>query len=280
MEHALGDLLRRRLMIDNGDTPLPLVWDEDVADAAVLAVQQGARGAFNLAADEPAPAAALARDAGLRLVKFPRALAAGFAYLSPALERLGVGRAVDPAWVRETRTTMIMSAARARAELGWKPRCPTVRDVLRRYVDTVPGRLDRRIDIFLRLLALAGRRAVDLPAEAERISAQIHLQLTGPRGGDIGIHFDHGRITIERRAPRPPSAVVTMKAETFLALIAGRLDSATAGLTGKIRIEGEGLTGLLVQGIVSLYRARLNVAGPAGFATRQLDRWFAKGVAP
>ncbi len=280
MDHALGDAFKRRTLLDNGDTPMPLVWDEDVADAALLAIQKNARGAFNLAADEPESAAALARATGMRLLRAPRLVVAGVARLSPLLSRFGVMRSVDPAWVRETRTTMVMSSARARGELGWKPRCPTARAVLERYLEVVPRKLDRRIDVFLRLCALAGRRMDELPEEARRIEARIHLRLTGPEGGDVGLIFDRGRLLVERAAPRPPTAVVTLKAKTFLAILAGRTDFATAGLTGKVRVEGEALTGLYVQGVISMFRERLKITGPAGLVTRQLDRWLQKGVTP
>ncbi|MFL5362857.1 MAG: NAD-dependent epimerase/dehydratase family protein [Myxococcales bacterium] len=53
MEHALGAAFRRGVLPDSGVVPLPLVWDEDVADAFVLGVKSEARGAFNLAADDP-----------------------------------------------------------------------------------------------------------------------------------------------------------------------------------------------------------------------------------
>ena len=99
MDHALGDALRRRVIPDNGGLPMPLVWDEDVADAVGLAIAQRAGGAFNLQAEESVSAAELARAGKLRLVKIPRRLAAGIARLSPMLERLHLGRAIDPAWL-------------------------------------------------------------------------------------------------------------------------------------------------------------------------------------
>jgi nucleoside-diphosphate-sugar epimerase/putative sterol carrier protein len=278
MDHALGDALRRRVIPDNGDNKMPLVWDEDVAEAVALAVQKGARGAFNLQAEPSATAAELARAAHLRLVKIPRRLAMGFARLSPVLERLHVARAVDPAWLEHTGVTMMMSSEKARTQLGWKPKCPTAVDVVKKYADTVPHRLDRRIDVFMRLVQLASRRA-HVPDEAARMNMRVHLQLTGPTGGDLAIHFDRGHLTITREVPRPPTAVVTMRATTFLDLLTGRADFSTVGFTGRVRVEGEGLAYLMFQGIVSMFRSQTEAAGPAGFASRQLKRWFEKGVA-
>src|SRR6185503_11382613 len=47
MEHRLGALMRRGLFPEAAG--MPVVWDEDVADAFLLALKSGARGAFNLA---------------------------------------------------------------------------------------------------------------------------------------------------------------------------------------------------------------------------------------
>src|SRR3954463_13218006 len=72
MEHALGAAFRRGVLPESGPTPVPVVWDEDVADAFVLATKsEPARGAFNLAADEPLPARELAGAARLRTLVVP-----------------------------------------------------------------------------------------------------------------------------------------------------------------------------------------------------------------
>src|SRR5262249_40959197 len=48
MDHLFGALLRAGFVFDESDSPMPLVWDEDVADAVILAMNQRARGAFIL----------------------------------------------------------------------------------------------------------------------------------------------------------------------------------------------------------------------------------------
>ncbi|MGZ6123431.1 MAG: NAD-dependent epimerase/dehydratase family protein, partial [Myxococcales bacterium] len=60
MEHPLGAALRHGLLPETG--ALPLVWDEDVADAFLLALRSGAKGAFNLAADDRAVKEIVALD--------------------------------------------------------------------------------------------------------------------------------------------------------------------------------------------------------------------------
>jgi nucleoside-diphosphate-sugar epimerase/putative sterol carrier protein len=273
MEHALGMALSRGVVPDMGATPLPLVWDEDVADAVMLCLKSGARGAFNLCAADPQPTAKLAAELGVRSMRLPKTLLRAAAKLSPLASRIGLGPSTDPAWVEIDGAVMVPSAEKARRELGWKPKCDRVADVLRRYFEAAPGKLDRRIDVFLRLLQFASRYA-EVPEEAKRIRMVMHLELTGPGGGDIGLHFDLGKLSVERLAPRPPTATVTMRASTFLDLIAGRQVFATALLTGKVRVDGEATAGMLLEGIVASFRARARQPGAAAFPARQLERWF------
>jgi putative sterol carrier protein len=46
-----------------------------------------------------------------------------------------------------------------------------------------------------------------------------------------------------------------MKATTLTELLAGRTEFTAAQLTGKVRVEGEALAALVVQAIVSRFRA-------------------------
>src|SRR5262252_4001764 len=137
MDHSLGDGLRRRRLFDTNGAPLPVVWDEDVADAVALCLLGGARGAFNVSADELLPARELARRTGLRAVRVPRWLVRRAATILPRLARLGLGRAMDPGWLDSAAVRMIISSERAKRELGWKPRCPTAVDVIAGYRDEV-----------------------------------------------------------------------------------------------------------------------------------------------
>jgi nucleoside-diphosphate-sugar epimerase/putative sterol carrier protein len=274
MENPLGKLLQRRLIFDTGTTPLPLVWDEDVADAIVLAWKKGARGAFNLAAAEPCSGAELARACGLRLLPAPASLRAVAARLSAVAARLKLGEATDPAWLNAGGVPMIISSDKARRELGWKPRCPTATEVVRRFGEETSARLDGRIDLFLRLVQLAARYSPPL-SEGRHLAARVQLHLTGRGGGDVAFLVDQGKIVISRERLRPPTTTVTMKAATFRQLLAGTGDYNTAQMTGKVRVEGEALAALVVQGLVNSFRARAAAPGAAGAVPRALARWLA-----
>jgi nucleoside-diphosphate-sugar epimerase len=126
--YFLGSLLPHAWM---GRLPLPLVplpplraqvvHADDVATAVVEILRRRATGAFNLAADPPVTAADVAR--ALHAARYlpvpwsvPRAAAAVTwrARLQPTSE----------GWVDLGRQVPVMSTARARAELGWRPRVP------------------------------------------------------------------------------------------------------------------------------------------------------------
>jgi nucleoside-diphosphate-sugar epimerase len=253
IEHFLGGLLRLGVLLDPGGVPMPVIWDEDVAEAVALAIAKGARGAFNLAAEEPRSPSEIARAVGLRRVPLPRGVPKA---LQRGLARLGVPPRVDPAWFDvPLDADLTTSSERARRELGWIPRCPTAIDVYRRFVEVVPRRLDPRLALFFRLVAAASRRRPP-PDEARHVRADVHLALSGRRGGDVALRFDEGRLDVRvGEVPRPPTSVVRTSPETLLALLSGALDLARAQLTGKLLIDGDPVAGFLVGGIVGTFRA-------------------------
>ena len=78
-----------------------------------------------------------------------------------------------------------------------------------------------------------------------------------------------------RGAPRPAQAAVTLKAATLLDLLAGRTDFAGAQLAGRVRVEGQGLAGMMVAGLVEGFRAAARQPGLRGLSARGLARWMA-----
>src|SRR5262249_34326896 len=103
-----------------------------------------------------------------------------------------------------------------------------------------------------------------------QMRGRIHLRLTGPGGGDVGFILDGPRMHVTREAPRPPTTVVTMKAATLKDLLAGKTEFTAAQLTGKVRVEGEALAALVVQGVIQRFREQ---------APRRLQRLLFSGEA-
>jgi nucleoside-diphosphate-sugar epimerase/putative sterol carrier protein len=249
--HAFGRLLDLRLLLDG--PPLPVVWDEDVAEAMALALRAQARGAFNLVAEPPTATVEIARACGLRLIRVPELAMSAAVAAAELAARLG-NQSIDPAWLRSGLARLIVSADKARRELGWQPRCPTPTSVIERYLAERSLALDPRLELFFRFVQL-GTRAQRLE-EGRHMQARVHLRLTGPGGGDLGLLVDGGKLSVRREAPRPPTVTVTMKATTLRDLLAGRIEFTTAQLTGKIRVDGEALAALVVQALIGTFRQR------------------------
>jgi nucleoside-diphosphate-sugar epimerase len=274
MEHPLGQALRRGVFPVFTDAPLPVVWDEDVAEAIVAALKADVRGAFNLVADEPLTSQELAALGGFRLLRLPPALRAGLARVGAVLSRIGIGQGMDPAWVQKASPTMIVSAERARRVLGWRPRCPTAADVIRRFAATVPRGPDRRVALFMRAAGVGLRRTIR--NEARTMVLRARLALTGPGGGEWTFDIDRGRARVVRGISRPPSAVVTLPASLFLDLLAGRGDVVTAEMTGKVSVHGEPMAALVLEGLVASFRAQARERGLRGLLARRMARWLSR----
>jgi nucleoside-diphosphate-sugar epimerase/putative sterol carrier protein len=275
MDHALGRALSARLVLDPGSPALPWVWDEDVAEAAILALKRRARGAFNVVADGELEPRAFAEAAGFRYLRLPARVLAGLTQLPRGLTGVPPG---DPAWLdTAAAASMVISNERAKQELGWTPRCPTTADVARRLGEVMRGPMDARLSLFFRLAALAARRAPPMP-EAASMTARVHLDITGPGGGDVGLIVDQGRLSVEvGSVPRPPTSVVSLRKALLLELLAGETSVATAQLTGRVRIEGEPLAGLLLGTMVAMFRKETEEPGAKGFGARKIAAWMAKG---
>lgn len=117
------ELVRKRQfpLVGGGTGYFSWVHVDDAAAATVLAVEQGAKGIYNIVDDEPAPVSEwlpyLAECAGAkRPVRIPKWLARMLAG-EPAVTMMTEGRG--------------FSNAKARRELGWEPRYPTWRQGFR-----------------------------------------------------------------------------------------------------------------------------------------------------
>lgn len=158
MRNLLGLVLAHRALLQIGgqaQAPIPLVWDEDVADAVLLCLQrpEAARGPFNLCADQLLTTPELCRRFDLNLITIPRPLFYNGLRVLPQLQRLGLVPDFDPAWLEAMSVTMVPDTARAHDVLGWRPSCPTAHDVLARYLGAVPRIPDRGLSRLIYLFA-------------------------------------------------------------------------------------------------------------------------------
>ncbi len=106
------------------------VHADDIGEAYRLAIVGDARGAFNVAAEPPLDAPAVARIFGARTIPMPAGALRAAANVSFRL-RL---QPSEPGWLDMGLQTPLMDTARAREELGWKPRMSAV-DALLELLD-------------------------------------------------------------------------------------------------------------------------------------------------
>lgn len=272
IEHNLGRGLNLRVFPDI-PRATPVVWDEDVADAFVLALKARARGAFNVCASDSLDGAGMAAAGGFTLLPFPtravELLSDGAAWLSAR----GIG--VDPAWLRASFVTHPpFSSDKAKRDLGWAPRCPRAEDVWRRFADLNTGVPDARLLALIALADIKGRSSGHLRSVGET-EASVFLEITGHGGGDFTVALGGGRARVRRGAPRPPTSVVTLRVEHLFDLVAGRRDVGTAREEGLIRIEGDAIGGAALEALVSDARGQ-GRAGVRGAAERALQTWLSR----
>jgi UDP-glucose 4-epimerase len=274
--HGLAPALDQGVLLDRGSTPLPMVWDEDVAEALYLALKQRAGGAFNLCADELLSARELSLRMGLRAIKLP---AGALEVLQKGLAALGVAEPMDPAWLRSTNVPMIVSSERAKSVLGWKPSARTAVDVMARYQAVSRGRVDRRVAAFMRLVDFASQRAPVIEG-LRRAQEDVHLCLEGRGGGDFTLAVRDGKIRVTPGIPRPPTTTVTMHKDIFLGVVAGRVEASTAEFTGKIRVQGAPMASMMVPAMARMFRKQAERQDAVGKVARAFKRWLDPAPAP
>ena len=118
----IAKMLRRGMMRLPGGDRGALSWIhlDDAASATVAALERGRAGEiYNICDDEPASFAA-----------FTKEMAAAIGARPPKSIPAGVAKAVMPYFVLAMTGTVTMSNAKAKSELGWKPRYPSVREGL------------------------------------------------------------------------------------------------------------------------------------------------------
>jgi UDP-glucose 4-epimerase len=280
VNHMGDTLLKQRLMPVMGSAKSPLVWDEDVADAVFLALMADVRGAYNLCASNPLTGDETAALAGFRAVRVPNAVVTGAARATGVLAKVLGERRLDAGWLEAGSIDVIASAEKARTELGWKPKYPTSGDVAIAFGKMARRKPDRRISIFLAMVSsLAGRarQASEMPREAREMSLSIHLDVTGPDGGDYALHLAKGVLSVKSGIPRPPDSTITLSSETLLELLSGKTETSTASMVGKIRVRGEPIAGLVIGGIVNGFRRATEMPGARGKIATRLSRWFGEG---
>jgi nucleoside-diphosphate-sugar epimerase/putative sterol carrier protein len=281
LNNPLGQLFARSLanglVIGASGAELPVVWDEDVADAFMLALKRQARGAYNLSSDEPVDLKTLAKETGLRHLP----LSPMVARFLPSMSRLTArknGGAIDPAWQKHANVVVRPSSEKAKRELGWAPKYPTALAVMKHHLEEAHGRIDPRIFAFLSVIGFAASHAPPDP-EAAGLDAIVHLAITGKGGADYTILVKERKISIARGIPRPPTSAATMDVTTFRELMSGKLSYPTAQVTGRIRFDGDVSAGFVVASLLARFHTEAQANNLRGRAVRTFARFLSEGAA-
>jgi putative sterol carrier protein len=123
---------------------------------------------------------------------------------------------------------------------------------------------------------LSRRSKGSLPEGARSLKLKIHLDITGARGQDFVLDFDEGVLDVRTGIARPPDASLCLSDETFLDLLTGKTDAATAAMIGRIAVRGEPTSLMVLRGIVEAFRQATENTGARGKIARGIETLMAR----
>jgi UDP-glucose 4-epimerase len=121
IRNPVGDLYTSRVLVGlKKGYSIDHCWDEDVAEAFVLALEYPGSGTFNLAGGNPITLDDAGRLLGKKVIYFNQGVVSLFVRMAASLGLVpqGIRDWVDVA----TRGSILVSADRAKEQMGWKPR--------------------------------------------------------------------------------------------------------------------------------------------------------------
>ncbi len=84
------------------------------------------------------------------------------------------------------------------------------------------------------------------------MNAVYQFEITGEGGGDWYVSLASGEVSVAQGKAEKPSITLTMDANNFMDLIAGKLNGQTAFLTGKLKIKGDMTLAMKLQSVFAL----------------------------
>jgi len=137
IDNAVTSLVGAKVLVSikGLDSRIQLTWDEDVAEAIMLALKGDFHGAYNLGGGGSLTMEEFAQVLGVRCIDVPY----GVLYW---LSKIGWALRISPlnaAWVELTQYPILVSARKAKKEMGWKPTCDT-KQALTRLIESLPVR--------------------------------------------------------------------------------------------------------------------------------------------
>jgi putative sterol carrier protein len=84
------------------------------------------------------------------------------------------------------------------------------------------------------------------------MKAVYQFEITGDGGGDWFVNIADGDVSVGEGKAEKPSITLTMDANNFMDLLAGKLNGQTAFLTGKLKIKGDMTLAMKLQSVFAL----------------------------
>jgi hypothetical protein len=194
------------------------------------------------------------------------------------LEPLLGEKRLDTGWLEAADVDMCVACEKAKADLGWKPRYPSSADVAIAFGKGAPRATDRRVAWFVSLATQLAGRAIEQGSlrELGGRSLVLHLDVTGPTGGDFALALSAGKVTLKAGIPRPPGSTITLGVETLLELLSGKAEVAFAQRAGSIQVRGEQVGSVILAALVEGFRRTSSAGGLRGRVAKGFSRWFEK----
>jgi putative sterol carrier protein len=129
--------------------------------------------------------------------------------------------------------------------------------------------MNRGIDSLMRLARLGARFGSEADrAELRGIQGTLNLDFTGDDGCAWHLGFSEAGIAVAPGLAPEPRATVRVRAQDFLALVAGDQTISIARLTGRIRVAGDGNLGMAFSGFVGSLQNAQRAPGLRGWIAR------------
>jgi putative sterol carrier protein len=77
------------------------------------------------------------------------------------------------------------------------------------------------------------------PDAAVGMNSVIQFKLTGDGGGDYSVEIKDGKATVSQGTHPSPNMTMTLSAQDYVDLIAGKLNGQMAFMSGKLKIAGD-----------------------------------------
>lgn len=81
-------------------------------------------------------------------------------------------------------------------------------------------------------------QANENPELNEGMDSLYAFELTGEDGGNFGLNFKGSKVEVTLSAVENPDCALKMSVKNFKKLIQGNLNSATAFMTGQLKVDG------------------------------------------